>query len=163
MLKMREYMSLLKKLGLQNWIVNRKLSMFRLALRILFMILTIPLYLFGYVNNYVPRAITKHFTNKIKDPMLHSSFQYVLGTVAAFPIFYLLILAIVWIVSKHFWIALLYILLTFLTAFFVHYYKIAFRKLRTFFRARFFRKTDDYKRLCQLNTEINQEMEGIIF
>ena len=72
-------------------------------------------------------------------------------------------MAIVWIISKHFWIALLYIVLTFITAFFVHYYKIAFRKLRTFFRARYFRKTDDYRRLCQLNTEINEEMEGIIF
>ena len=163
MLKMREYMSLLKSLGIQNWIINRKLSMFRLVLRILFMIITAPLFAFGFINNYVPRAITKHFTNKIEDPMLHSSFQYVLGTVIAFPIFYLLILAVVWTISKHFWIALLYVVLTFLTAFFVHYYKIAFRKLRTFFRARFFRKTDDYQRLCQLNTEINEEMEGIIF
>ncbi len=163
MLKMREYMSLLKKLGLQNWVVNRRLSLLRLTLRILFMVATLPLFIFGYLNNYVPRAITKHFTHKIKDPMLHSSFQYVIGTVATFPIFYLLIFATVWIISKHFWIAAVYIVLTFLTAFFVHAYKISFRKLRTFFRARHFRKTSDYQRLCQLNTEIHQEMEGIIF
>lgn len=163
MIKVREYMALLKRLGIQNWIVNRKLSIPRLVIRIILMFLTLPLFVFGYVNNYIPRAFTKHFTDKIEDPMLHSSFQYVLGSMVAFPIFYLLIISVVWAVSGHFWIAAIYILLTFMTAFFVHYYKIAFRKLLTFFRARRFRKTDEYRTLCRLNAEITEEAEGIIF
>ncbi len=163
MIKTREYMGLLKQMGLQNWIVNRKLNIFRLAMRILFMIVSLPLFLFGYINNFIPGKITTFFANKSSDPMFHSSVQYVLGTVIAFPIFYLIIFGTVWAISKHFWMALIYIVLTFLTAFFVHYYKVAFRKLLTFFRARHFHQTDNYKRLCNLQKEITDEVEPLIF
>jgi hypothetical protein len=111
----------------------------------------------------VPRYVTKHFTDKVKDPMLHSSFQYVIGTLLTFPIWYLLLIAVVWIVSKHFWIALLYILLTFGTAFLVHHYKIQLKKLLAIFRARYIRHTDDYKRLSELNEEIEETMNTLLF
>ncbi len=163
MLQMRQYMSKLKESTLHNWVINRKLSMFRVSLRILGMILLLPLFLFGYINNYVPRAITKHFTNKAKDPMLQSSLQYVIGTVAIFPLWYLILLSIVWAIGKSFLIALSYMVLTFLTAFLVHYYNVATHKLLTVFRARKIRNTDIYAELCRLNTEITKKMERIIF
>lgn len=159
---MRQYMTLLRNTTLHNWVINRKLSAPAVALRILLLVVMLPFFVFGYINNHIPRAITKHFTNKAKDPMFHSSFQYVIGTVATFPLFYLLLLAIVWIVSKHFWIALAYVALTFATAFVVHYFKIGIRKLFTIFRARRIRHSDDYKELCRLNSEITQIMETIV-
>lgn len=162
MLKMRKYMQLLKNCTLHNWVINRTLSVPAIALRIIVMLLMLPFFIFGYINNYVPRAITKHFTNKAKDPMFHSSFQYVIGTVATFPGCYLILLAIVWLISKKFWIALAYVFLTFLTAFVVHYYKIGVHKLFTIFRARKIHRTDEYKELCRLNDEITETMEGII-
>lgn len=162
MTMMRQYMTLLRNTTLHNWVINKHLAAPAVALRIFILVLMLPFFIFGYINNHVPRAITKHFTNKAKDPMFHSSFQYVIGTVATFPLFYLLLLAIVWIISKKFWIALAYVALTFATAFVVHYFKIGIRKLFTVFRARRIRHSDDYKELCRLNNEITQIMETIV-
>lgn len=162
MLKMRRYLSLLKQTTLHNWVINKKLNVPAVALRILIMFLTLPLFIFGFINNYVPRAITQFFTNKAKDPMFHSSFQYVVGTIAAFPLCYMLIMAVVWIASKSFLFAAVYMMLTFLCAFVVHYYKIGVHKLFTVFRARKIRRTEHYQELCTLNNEITKSMEEII-
>ena len=159
----REYLSLLRTHGLHHWVINRKLSIFRLVLRILSMVLSLPLFLFGYINNFVPTHITKFFTNKMKDPMLHSSVQYVVGTIAAFPVWYLLLLALVWIISKHFWIAIAYVALTGLSAFFVHYYKLACQKLLTVVRATRLRHTAAYNTMSSLHKVITGTMERIIY
>lgn len=159
----REYTTLLQQRGLHHWVINRKLSIFRFIIRSLLMIVSLPLFLFGYINNLIPFAITKRFANKAKDPMLRSSFQYVSSTVATFPIYYLLLLGIVWIISKKFWIALAYVVLTFMTALFVHYYKIAIRKFYTVFHAMSLRHTDDYQKLSSLQKLITGAMERIIF
>lgn len=159
----REYTTLLQQRGLHHWVINRKLSLFRFIVRSLLMIISLPLFLFGYINNLIPFAITKRFANKAKDPMLRSSFQYVSSTVATFPIYYLLLLGIVWIISKKFWIALGYVVLTFLTALFVHYYKIAIRKFYTVFHAMSLRHTADYQKLSSLQKLITGAMERIIF
>lgn len=159
----REYTTLLQQRGLHHWVINRKLSIFRFIVRSLLMVASLPLFLFGYINNLIPFAITKRFANKAKDPMLRSSFQYVSSTVATFPIYYLLLLGIVWIISKKFWIALAYVVLTFMTALFVHYYKIAIRKFYTVFHAMSLRHTDDYQKLSSLQKLITGAMERIIF
>lgn len=159
----REYTTLLQQRGLHHWVINRKLSIFRFIVRSLLMVVSLPLFIFGYINNLIPFAITKRFANKAKDPMLRSSFQYVSSTVATFPIYYLLLLGIVWIISKKFWIALGYVVLTFLTALFVHYYKIAIRKFYTVFHAMSLRHTDDYQKLSSLQKLITGAMERIIF
>lgn len=159
----REYTTLLQQRGLHHWVINRKLSLFRFIVRSLLMVVSLPLFIFGYINNLIPFAITKRFANKAKDPMLRSSFQYVSSTVATFPIYYLLLLGIVWIISKKFWIALGYVVLTFLTALFVHYYKIAIRKFYTVFHAMSLRHTADYQKLSSLQKLITGAMERIIF
>ena len=159
----REYTTLLQQYGLHNWVINRKLSIFRFVFRSLGMLLSLPLFLFGFINNYIPRAIIKHFTNKVKDPMLHSSFQYVIGTVATFPLFYLLLFALVWLISKSGWIAFIYVFLTFMTAFFVHYYKIGIRKLGTVIRAMSLKHAADYQKLSSLQKIITGTMERVTF
>lgn len=163
MLQMRRYLSLLKDSTMHNWVINRALSVPLVVLRVIALLLFLPLFVFGYINNYVPRAITKYFTNKAKDPMFHSSFQYVIGTVATFPLCYLLLFNVVWMVSHSFFVALCYIVFTFFTAFVVHHYKIAVSKLLTIFRARKIRKTKTYAELCQLNETITEKMNKIIF
>lgn len=66
------------------------------------MLLASPFALFGLVNNFVPIAITSRLTNKIKDPMLHSTFQYAIGSVATFPIWYIILLVAASLISKSF-------------------------------------------------------------
>ncbi len=163
MLDMRKYMSLLKESTLHNWVINRPLSVLAVVPRILWLLLLLPLFVFGSINNAVPYGIDQHFINKVKDPMFHSSFQYVLGTVITFPLWYLILLIATWVISKHFLFALGYVVLSFATIFLVHYYKIVFKKLLTLFRAQRLRKTDIYAELCRLKKGITNTMEKIIF
>lgn len=158
----KQYSSLLQANGLTHWVINIKPNMLRLVGRIAGMVISFPLFLFGYINNYAPRRFSKVFTDKAKDPMLKSSFTYVAGTVLVFPLCYMVIFALAWILSKSFWFALGYILLTFGTAFLVHYYKIWWYKLGTFFHSTKMRKTEAYQKMCQLNKFIVDTMENIL-
>lgn len=159
---MRQYITLLKTTHLHHWVITKKISIPHVLLRLLIMLLCLPLVLFGIINNCIPWGITKHFTKKVKDPMLTSSFQYVIGAVIAFPLFYLVLLALVWIISKKFWIALIYIALTTGTAFMVHSFKTHLRKMLTIFRARRVQNTSEYQELRRLNQEIMKTMEEIV-
>ena len=55
--QMRDYLSLLQKTNLNHWVINRKLHVPALVIRILSLIMTLPLFLFGLANNIVPRII----------------------------------------------------------------------------------------------------------
>lgn len=163
MLMMRKYMSLLRSLSLHNWVINRKLSVFRMALRILLAVITLPVYLFGQIVNLIPGAITRHFTKKVKDPMLHSSFQFVIGSIICFPVYYILLFALIWIFSKKFLLALAVIVLAVVCVIFDHYYTEGLKKLYTYFRGLSLRKHPAYQETCKLNTEITDIMEGLLF
>lgn len=95
--------------------------------------------------------------------MFHSSFQYVVGTFLVFPLCYILLFALVWILSKKFLFALGYLMLTFVTAFLVHHYRIWWHNMMSFFRAMRMRKTKTFKDMSQLNDEITSKMVELLF
>lgn len=159
----KEYTSLLKSTGLHHWVVNRKISVPNVVLRTFLMLLASPFALFGLVNNFVPIAITSRLTNKIKDPMLHSTFQYAIGSVATFPIWYIILLVAASLISKSFLFGLAYIVLSAFTGIFNYRYKNWLRKLFTIFRALKLRKSSSYGRLCILNREIVSQMGKLVF
>jgi len=159
----RDYTTSLNKLSLHNWVINRKLSVFRLTMRVLAHLLVFPIYLFGIINNFIPLSIVKHYTNKVKDPMLHSSFQYILGSLVCFPIYYILLFALVWVLSKNGLFALDYFIVSFLCVFVIHSYQRGVRKVYTYFRALILRKTNKYQRLCELKRHIFETAGKHIF
>jgi hypothetical protein len=159
----RQYMSLLQKTGLHHWVINRKISWPNLAFRMLVMLLTFPIFLFGYLNNFLPDFITQRLTNKVKDPMMHSTFQYAIGTLATFPIWYIILLVTVSLLTHHFWIGLVYITLAGIIGILNVHYKRALRKLGNVFRALRMRNSEAYQLLCALNTKIIRTMEKLLF
>lgn len=161
--KMRQYKKLLSENGLPHWVFGRKTNIFHLVCRMVGMLILLPFFIFGAVNNLVPRLLTKMFADKAKDPMFHSSFQYVVGTFAVFPLCYILLFALVWILSKSVLFALGYLLLTFFTAFLVHKYRIWWHNLMSFFRATRMRKTDTFKEMADLNAYVTSTMEKLLF
>lgn len=163
MLITREYMRLLQQLSLQNWVINRKLSVFRLTGRAFLSILGLPLFLFGLLNNLIPILITNFITNKIKDRMLHSSFQYVLSWVICFPINYVILFTVVSLLTKNALWGLAYVAASFLSVFFLQTYRRSVRKLYTFFRGLLLRHSTSYQRLCTLKTEIGDRMKRILY
>jgi hypothetical protein len=159
----RQYTGLLRRMGLHHWVVNRKISWPKLILRIFLMILTLPLFLFGYLNNFLPDFITQRLTHKIKDPMMHSTFQYAIGTLATFPIWYIFLLVLVSLLTHHFWIGLIYITLAGGIGILNVHYKRSLRKLGTTFKALRLRHTEKYRTLCDLNTRIIGRMEELLY
>lgn len=159
----KEYTGLLKSTGLHHWVINRKISVPKAILRIFLVLLASPLAIFGLVNNFVPIAITTRLTNKIKDPMLHSTFQYAIGSVATFPIWYIILLVAASLLSKSFLIGIVYIALSAFTGVFNYRYKKWLRKLFTIVRALKLKKSSNYDRLCALNKEIVSQMENLVF
>ena len=127
------------------------------------MLVTLPIFLFGYLNNFVPDFITQRLTHKIKDPMMHSTFQYAIGTLATFPIWYIFLLVLVSLLTHHFWIGLIYITLAGVIGILNVHYKRSLRKLGTTFKALRLRRTEKYKTLCDLNTRIIGRMEGLLY
>ena len=159
----RQYTGLLQKTGLHHWVINRPISWPKLILRIVLMIITLPIFLFGYLNNFLPDFITQRLTHKIKDPMMHSTFQYAIGTLAAFPIWYIILLVTVSLLTHHFWIGLVYIVLAGIIGILNSNYKRSLRKLGTTFKALRLRHTEVYGLLCDLNTQIMRVMEGLVY
>lgn len=159
----REYTTLLDKLFLHNWIINRRLSVFRLLFRTLWELLALPIYIFGFVNNFIPLFIVKHFTKKVKDPMLHSTFQYILGGIVCFPIYYIILFFVVFAISKDALFALDYFIVSFLCVFVIHSYQRSVRKLLTYFRGLKLKNTRNYQTLCDLKHQILTTMGKIVF
>jgi hypothetical protein len=159
----RQYTTLLQKTGLHHWVINRPISWPKLIFRILIMLLTLPIFLFGYLNNFLPVWLTQRLTNKVKDPMMHSTFQYSIGTAFTFPVWYIILLVVVSLLTHHFWIGLIYIALAGITGILNVHYKRALRKLGNVFKALKLKCTETYQTLCELNTRIIKEMEGLLF
>ena len=94
---------------------------------------------------------------------MHSTVQDAIGTLATFPIWYILLLVVVSLLTHHFWIGLIYIALAGIIGILNVHYKRALRKLGTLFKALKLRSSDTYKTVCDLNTRIMGEMEELVY
>lgn len=88
--KIRRFLTNLKvlKFGYKE-IESGKANPFLIFIRILVLILTFPLFVYGYLNNILPYYIPIFVSNKIKDIQFHSSIKFTLS-LFLFPIFYLM-------------------------------------------------------------------------
>jgi len=88
------------------------------------LIASLPLFIYGFINNMLPVGIIMLTSSKIKDPQFISSVRYVLGFVL-FPLFYVIQTVIFAILVKNLWWALVY----FATLPFFALFMIVIRKL----------------------------------
>ena len=113
MKKTLAYIRKTEKLHLRDWIFRQKLTFSGTIMRFIVNIILLPFLIFGFINNFIPFNASTLITRKIKDPMLHSSFHFVMGTLFTFPLWYLIIfLVLLFVVGGIFgkwWIALTYI------------------------------------------------------
>lgn len=125
----RQYLNNLKTLNLRNWLIGKKSTFLALLFTSFLFLLALPFYLFSLLNNYLPFHSPAIFTRKIKDKMLHSSFNIVVGSLFSFPLFYLLYFIIAWIVSGNILCGFIYIILALLSLFVFYYYRVGVIKL----------------------------------
>jgi len=110
------YVKLREKLGLTNIIIEQKgWSVLKLLSSSIVLLLTLPVFLYGGINNFLAYWLPLMASKKIKDPQFQSSFKFALS-LFLFPIFYLIQFAIVFVISGKMGIAFLYLLSLPLTA-----------------------------------------------
>ena len=160
----KEYGRLLEKLNLRDWIFRQKLTFGGFLFRCLLAILVIPFVVYGFIVNFIPYNLSTLITRRIKDQMLHSSFHFVIGTLFAFPLWYLILFITVWITTGIWWIALIYLVSLPLSLVIYFHSKIMVKKqYNRIRRFRFwFRGNRFYLRAIELREEIIKTMNKLL-
>jgi len=153
MTETKEYSGALKRLNVRDWLVNKKLTVCGLVSKTLLMALFFPFFVFGFINNITPCTLATFLTKKIKDKVFTGSIQFVIGFIF-FPIWYLLILLAVSLISHSFLIGLSYTVLAFISLFVYFRYRVTTLKLWHSWRYFLKRKTEDIQQLQELKSKI---------
>jgi hypothetical protein len=129
-----EYQSGLQKAGLRDWVLKKeKYSLAGLAVSVLLKIISLPLFLTGFISNIPPYWLAATKGAKVKDPQFQSSFKFVIGMIAI-AVWYLVVVGLLCFIPLESWIKLLFILTMPLTGLFAFHYFISLKKLRARFR-----------------------------
>ncbi len=103
------YQEELKNLNIRHWVVEKNHSFTSLIFKSLGLILISPIFLYGFINNFIPYYLPRPITKKLEDRQFTSSINFVFGLIF-YPIFYLIQFSLVWIFTKIWWIKFAYIL-----------------------------------------------------
>lgn len=150
----KQYWQALQDAGLRDWVIGHgKCTLPPLLLATLVKIVLLPVFAFGWVNNYLPYWFTGSRTKNIKDPQFHSSFKYVIGMIA-FPIWYLVIAVVLFLTPVSWWQGVLYLVLMPVSGLAAFHYLIGLKKLKA--RWKFFcrKKTGEMLELAELRSTI---------
>lgn len=162
--KTTRLLDLLKVLKLDASTVKRKnVPFLSLASRILFLVLTSPLFIYGYINNILPYYLPIYASHKIQDPQFRSSFKFVLSMIL-FPVFYAIQILTFGLIFHWEWISVIYFASLPLSAAMAWNYAKLYKKTVKLFR--FYKaKTNGngtLKEARKLQQEISSMMDMIV-
>jgi len=155
-----EYRDLLNKLNLRSWVASKpNYSFLMMLIQGVFMLLTLPLFIAGFILNYLPFKIPVLATKKVKDPQFVSSFKFVIMLIV-FPVFYLILFGIYSIFISDIWTRLAAWVVTPLIGLFAFRYYVWFRKIiaKWKFSSGILKRKVEYARLRELFISINQHV-----
>lgn len=154
----------LKALKLNFDSIKRKnVSSLALTARFLFLILTSPLFLYGFLNNILPYYLPIYVSHKIKDPQFRSSVKFALSLLL-FPLFYIIqILLAGWLLQWG-WIPVIYFASLPISAIIAWYYAKFFKKTMRLFRLfkGKYSKNKNIEEAQKLEHEISVIMEQLL-
>jgi hypothetical protein len=101
----REYEKSLKTAKIEMPLKQNKLL--NLIFKVLALLVTFPVFIYGFINNVLPLGIITKVSSKIKDPQFISSFKFVLSFVI-FPLFFIIQTIIFAFITKTAWWTLIY-------------------------------------------------------
>lgn len=139
------YQKTLKKLNIRNWVVEKDEALTGLIIKSIGLGLSIPLFLYGLINNFIPYYLPKPLTSKLEDRQFTSSINFVFALIF-YPIFYIIQFSIVGIFTEIWWIKFVYLIsLPFsgVAAFYIHRW---FVKLKAQWKY-YFKQSDEIKEL----------------
>lgn len=162
--KVEEYENLKNKYKLSDQSVEKPfLSLFRIIVNTFILLICIPGFLYGLVNNAIAYFIPKILVLKIKDKQFHSSVKYG-WAVFVIPIIYILQIGIVAIFLPKLWMILAYalslpifgllarVISEWITILFEDYRLLKLRNL----------KPSEYKRIKELHSNLISELDLIV-
>ena len=150
-----EYRTGLERLRLRDWEFEKSVSFSEILLRGLLLLFSLPLFLFGFINNFIPFNTSYLLTRNLKDPFFSSSIRFVFSSVVMFPLCYIALFVIV-LCAANWWVALLYVLLSALLMPFQYRWKRAFIKFLSLCRFRRYERSGNptLARLKELRANI---------
>lgn len=132
--KVKIYSEGITNLGFRDWLfTNHKYSFFLLLPLSIAIVLMFPLFLYGLINNIIPYQLPLVVTKKFKDPQFHSTVKFVFGLLI-FPIWYLILFILSWILVEPGWIKWIYLASLLPAGLFAHTWFIWFKKLRSMWK-----------------------------
>ena len=163
--KRREYQDLLKKYKLRNWLFEmKKYSIVRLLGMIPVYLLSFPVFLYGFINNFFPFFIPVWITKKVKDPQFISSIRSTICLVL-FPFLYILQSLLVGLFTGNFWIAMGYLVSLPFSGIFAFHYSNWIKKHVGKWRYNMlrFKGHKDFKRMQKLREHIFSKLDSELF
>lgn len=160
----REYTGLLQTLNLRNWVLRKKPMSFAGTLwRALALLLTLPVFLYGFLANILPDRLTVHLADKVEDKVFVSSFKFVLS-MFLIPLFHLLLAIIAYLVLHNLLYTLLFLISLPLGGYLAFHYHIFFKKFRARCRyGRWLRQKDKrLLRLLELHNHLSATVKKIL-
>jgi len=135
--KVLQYDQLVKDLHIRDWVVGRRgYGAVRTMWWCAGLLITAPLFLYGFINNAIPFFLPVRLVRKIKDLQFHASVKAGLGILVLFPLFHLLQTLLVGIFTGPWWIWVAYMFSLFPAGKFALWW---FGRLKKTFRGRQFR------------------------
>jgi 1-acyl-sn-glycerol-3-phosphate acyltransferase len=160
--KVMDYQKGLKNSRLRDWIIGRGSdNIAELLLSVVLKLVFLPVFVFGFMHNYLPYRFTESKAKNIKDRQFHSSFKYVIGMIV-FPFWYLLIAGILALTNLPGWYVLLYCVLLPLTGIFAFHYFIRIKKFIGRWRFVLKNKSAEIKDLLGLRNDIVKRTRDIM-
>lgn len=122
----RKYTSMVKNAGLNfNSIQKSGLKLWSLLIKIPLLLATLPLFIYGFVNNFIPVAAAYKLSKKVKDDQFISSIRFVVG-MFLFPVAYLIQTLLFWVISGSGIYALYYLASLIIGAIFAYHWRKCF-------------------------------------
>jgi 1-acyl-sn-glycerol-3-phosphate acyltransferase len=149
----KEYSESLRKLDFRDWLVNKKITGFKLVMKKSLLVILSPFFLFGFANNAIPCFLVNYLTDKIPDRVFVGSLRFIMGFMLL-PLWYIAICAAASLTLHSFMIGISYTILAFLSLFVYYEYKINLLKFWHEWRYFFKRSSNEVIHLRELKKNI---------
>jgi len=105
----KQYRIELKNLNIRHWVVEKNVPTTSLIAKSIALILSFPVFLYGFINNFIPYYIPSPLTKKLKDRQFTTSINFVAGIIF-YPLFYLIQFSLILVFTDIWWIKFVYLI-----------------------------------------------------
>jgi len=160
-IKVKKYISGIDKFNIRDWVLRKNFNWPIVILKSLLLLILLPIFIYGTINNIIPFSLHIPITKKLKDRQFTSSITFVFGIIF-FPLFYLIQSILFLILTEPNWLTLVYFIslpVTGLIAFNIHRF---FVKLRAQWIFLLYRKKEKLNSIINLRKQIILDVDEII-